>query len=383
MATLLNNTVIAFSHNTRELDITFALMKILQVIPRLARGGAEKVVIDLLNSQNSSGMNVSLFCLEMPVSDSKDREVNKNIKTYLLGRENSFKLHAYFLTYKWIKKNRELLRGFDVIHTHLTYGLFFGAFVRIRVLGWSRKSPKLIFTSHLVGMKISKTNLGLHRLLAVTYDKIVLMARDAYWERVEAQNKKYVFIQNGIEALERTNRKQNDIIQIGTLSRLAPERTPELFLEYFSEISKITPKIEFIFGGDGPQMSNLKKLAHELNISGNTFFLGLIEQVPAFYDKLDYYITLNVGPTTGIAGLEAISSGIPTIAIQLDKTYESGESDWIASFLTPAKASEFLSNLIADGDSLLNYVQMQKIEFHKNFTCDIMTSKYLNLYRNL
>jgi glycosyltransferase involved in cell wall biosynthesis len=209
------------------------------------------------------------------------------------------------------------------------------------------------------------------------------MARNAYWNRIEARSDKYVYIQNGIQRLERVDRKQKDRIQIGTLSRLAPERTPELFLKFFSELSKISPKIDFVIGGEGPEKNQLIKLAHDLGMSRNIFFSGAIENVPKFYDELDYYVALNVGPTTGIAGLEAISSGLPTIAIQLNRNYESGEFDWIASFLSPLKASEFLSQLIGNRDTLLNYVRMQELEFQNNFTSDIMASKYLNLYENL
>ena len=95
-------------------------MKILQVIPRLARGGAEKVVTDLLNCQDSMGMDVSLFCLEVPVSNSKDREVNGNVKIYALDAISNSKLKSYYLTWKWILNNEKTLRSFDVIHTHLT-----------------------------------------------------------------------------------------------------------------------------------------------------------------------------------------------------------------------------------------------------------------------
>lgn len=358
-------------------------MKILQVIPRLARGGAEKVVTDLLNYQNAMGVDVYLFCLEVPESNSKDRELNQNIKTFSLDTISNSKFKSYFLTYKWILKNKNTLQSFDVIHTHLTFGLFFGAIAKFHFLRNSQNYPSIIFTSHLVGMRVSKFKLLFHRLFALPYDKIVLMARDAYWEKVIARNNKYVLIQNGIQALKRVDRKQKNGIRIGTLSRLAPERTPEVFLEFFSEFSKISSKIEFVIGGDGPERNQLIKLASQLGISHNTLFLGAIEDVPKFYDEVDFYIALNVGVTTGIAGLEAISTGLPTIAIQLDDNYQTGAFDWIASFLSPLKAREFLSELINDQDILLNYKRMQELVFYENFTSDIMASKYLKLYESL
>ena len=46
---------------------------------------------------------------------------------------------------------------------------------------------------------------------------------------------------------------------------------------------------------------------------------------------LELYLTVNVGPTTGVAALEAAMSGLPVIAYQMVADYKSGSSDWIWS----------------------------------------------------
>jgi glycosyltransferase involved in cell wall biosynthesis len=355
-------------------------MKILQVIPVLTKGGAEKVVVDLSNSQELLGHSVELLCAYPNIIDSRSSELNKNIKITYLANSRISNFSMYTKMYFWIRANSSKLSDFEVIHTHLTFGLIFGAFVNIFLMNKKEKRPVLVFTCHLVGMNVSRSKLNFHRALSRFFDHFVLMGRNKYWNNAAASRSFYSFIPNGVNALKRLENLKSSSIQIGTLSRLVTERKPALLVDSFAEILKSLPSAQFTIGGEGPELDGLLKQVDKLKMSNFVTFVGKVDDVSNFYSKLNFYITLNVGSITGISGLEAVSAGIPTLAIQLDQYYLGGEEDWIASFASYSKLTNFLRHLYEDENMLANYISRQYRVFNQNFTCKKMTENYLKIY---
>jgi glycosyltransferase involved in cell wall biosynthesis len=164
------------------------------------------------------------------------------------------------------------------------------------------------------------------------------------------------------------------------LGRLVKDRKPELLIDLFSEIAKTIDDVELIVGGDGPLRSQLQDSLMSSAAERVVEFQGLIDSPSDFYSNLDFYITMNVGGTTGISGLEAVSSGIPTIAIQLDPLYKNGEQDWIPSFSSNGLLIQHLQELIENNEALLSLTMKQKATFEDNFTVESMASKYYAIY---
>jgi glycosyltransferase involved in cell wall biosynthesis len=355
-------------------------MRIIHVLPNLAKGGAEKVTIDLANKQVSHGHEVVLLFANTQHSQNNFFQLNKSISIAYIGKTKRNFLLTYISCAAWIIRQRNFLMAFDVVHTHLTFGLIFGAFTKILTFFKKNRKSKLVFTCHLVGMNVSRFLIFFTRLNSFGYDNFVLMAHDRYWDERIAKNRKYVCIENGIEPLGVKRDKKTTSTRIGSLGRLVKDRKPELIINLFSEIQKTIEHTEFIVGGDGPLRSQLQDSLLGSAAERVVEFRGFIESPSDFYSNLDFYITLNVGATTGISGLEAVSSGIPTLAIQLDPMYENGEQDWIPSFSSSGLLIEYLQELIKNNDSLLAFTMMQKTMFEDKFTVESMASNYYAIY---
>jgi len=89
-------------------------MKILQIVPSLHGGGAEKFVIDLSNELSNTNEVIicSLFAVEknMFMVDA----INKNIKIITLNKKLGLDLKIFFDIYKLLKEEKP-----DVVNTHL------------------------------------------------------------------------------------------------------------------------------------------------------------------------------------------------------------------------------------------------------------------------
>jgi len=363
-------------------------MRILQVIPHLSKGGAERVVVELANSLADKGHDVTLL-LAYPVDASLNQ---KNLKSAVhiefISSEPSNRVIFYALLPVWTMRRWKTLRSYDVIHCHLTFGLIFGFLLSVlRRLG-RKGQPRLIATCHLVGTGVSPSYRLMNRVLSYFFDAFVLMAQDNYWREFKTKrnrNNIHVVV-NGISV--NPNRKKDAThgkdraFTVGTISRLHAERKPWLYLELFSEIVRLDPsgKYAFIIGGEGLERSNLEQRANDLGLAPIITFSGLVEEPNEFLPMLDLYVSLNVEDTTGIAGLEAVFSGLPVVALQLSSEYFHGEDDWIWSSSEPRKLAKKIIELKSHPDLLQDLINRQFDVALTRFSSSRMTDEYLKLY---
>ena len=184
----------------------------------------------------------------------------------------------------------------DIIHCHLTYGAIFGSVVKILC---ESKKPSVVETYHAVGMPIPSLNRSFHAFLASKRDALVLMAEDPYWQNFLKRNSNIFAktIPNGIsvsgngyisEAQKASYRKELGIPDncnfiIGSVGRMAPDRKPWLYLPIFSKIADVIgPEVQFILGGDGSELDQMKARVLEHGLEGRVYFPGIVQD-PALH----------------------------------------------------------------------------------------------------
>jgi glycosyltransferase involved in cell wall biosynthesis len=214
------------------------------------------------------------------------------------------------------------------------------------------------------------------------------MAQDAQWRNFISAKKRSNFqiVVNGISANMWTNRlkqqSRKSFWTIGTISRLEAERKPWLFLEVFSQVHKLTNgEVRFILGGEGPERKTLTALSEKLKLSGNLSMPGLVQDPKAILEDLDLYVGLNVEEITGIAGLEAVFSGVPVIGIQLAPTYANGANDWIWSNQDPVFIARRIVEYLKNPAQLSMLAEEQFRVATEKFSVECMRDSYLSLYR--
>ena len=362
-------------------------MRILQVIPHLSKGGAERVVVELSNALVDSGHEVTLLMAHPVDFALNQKDLVPGVNVQFVSKAGGNRILQYLKIPFWITRNWKNLRTYDVIHCHLTYGLIFGFKISVlRHLSRTR-NPHLIATCHIVGGGVSRTHRILNERLSYFFDEFVLMAQDAQWRNFISHKKRknILVIVNGISA----NMKENKLRQprksapwvIGTISRLQAERKPWLFLEVFAQIQNLMDEdVRFILGGEGPERESLTALSEKLGISRNLSMPGLVQNPQNILNDLDLYLTLNVEEITGIAGLEAVFSGVLVIGIQLSPAYRNGANDWIWSDQEPNTVAKKVVELSKNPDALHTLSTMQFQVATEKFSIERMRDNYLDLY---
>jgi glycosyltransferase involved in cell wall biosynthesis len=365
-------------------------MRILQVIPHLSKGGAERVVIELSNALGVAGHEITVLVAYPVRFELNQKNLNPLVHVNYISTEPCGRLSMYRRLLIWTIRHRKSLKDFDVIHCHLTLGMIFGVLVSIlRRLDWS-ENPKLVATCHMVGGGVSWANRYFNRRVSYFFDAFVLMAQDDYWRSFIAMRRRtnIHIVPNGISigAPSRVQKTSSDVssVKIGTISRLYAERKPQLFLEVFSEILKtdLNRKYRFVIGGTGPEEENLKKTAIEMGISDSLTFTGLVKDPNEILGELDIYLSLNVEGITGIAGLEAVSAGVPVVALQLSPRYLAGADDWIWSNQEPANVAARILEISTDPAKAQMIAHSQRAFAQKNYSVQAMTRRYLEVYED-
>jgi glycosyltransferase involved in cell wall biosynthesis len=354
-------------------------MRILQIIPSLEIGGAEAVVDTLSRKLALEGHEVSILT-EYPVREGS-KSSHLTYFSMSASSEHS-RLDGFFNLFVWPIRNRKLLRDFQIIHCHLTRGMLIGLLLTCKP---RRSMPRVVGTCHSVGGNISNSRILFEKICANKFDAFVLMARTNNWNNFSKRNNKIVFIPNGIDPINVGINDQDDkrdVFVIGTLSRLTFDRKPWLFVHLFKKIQEINPSIRFIIGGDGPLKFDLMSIAEKEGLS-NIFWAGQINKKIDFFNELDLYITLTVGDISGIAGLEAISAGLPVFGIQISEDFFSENNSFILSLNNLETLASTICDVVNNSEKIAMVKENQKNIFDNNYHSSKMLRRYEELYRNL
>jgi glycosyltransferase involved in cell wall biosynthesis len=367
-------------------------MKILHVLPALTKGGAERVAVDLANAAVSEGHQVSMV-LAYPVDPALLQDRLDHRVELRFVRETRSRLGAFVSLLRWLGRNRRWVLRHDIIHCHLSFGSVFGWMVE-RLRG-SRTTPAIVETYHAVGMAMAPWRHKLAAALIRRRDAIALVAEDEIWTRFRETHpaSRIVTIPNGVGepakpkaaavvAYRRLIGVPDGARLVGSVGRLFHERRPDALLDSFAKAALRLPSdVHLLLGGEGPERSRLIDRASRLGLADRVHLPGLVRDPAEFFALLDFYLTVNVGETTGIAALEGALSGLPVLAYQMVPEFQPSESDWIWSSRDVDELAARLCDLVRDPEYRRKLGARQQIHARKHHSQASMARAYAALYQ--
>jgi len=113
-------------------------------------------------------------------------------------------------------------------------------------------------------------------------------------------------------AIPKTPRKEKIVTFLG---RITMQKGPEYFVEAAAMVLKKVHNVRFVMAGGGDMMEKMIRLAAQRDISDRLHFIGFLrgKQVYEMYRNSDVFIMPSVSEPFGIAPLEAMQMGVPSI----------------------------------------------------------------------
>jgi len=371
--------------------------KIIFCIPTLGHGGAENIILRLCNGLVGE-FDIDLFLIQRCTEDAERiAQLDRRIRLICLYASIlptisfGFRLRRIFsytffpILSVWLFFKLKI-RSYHVVHVNLTQFALFSI-----IWGWLFRyfnwTGGLVQTFHTNQHLLKKISRKIFRISWRFCDRLIVEIDESELVKVHSyiNPERTIFIPFAVpETLHQDTHNFTGAIQWGSLARL------RLFEKRFDKILlalKILKEkgvaFNYHIGGDGPDRQVIESMVDSLGLNDNVVFHGFVSEPTFFYKQLDGLIVATVGNDCGIAGLQALASGIPLIGFD---TLGKGNSDDPAAVFRVAGTATDLSGLLMefnDCEYLRNY--FIKLRAHKkDYIGDqVMIQRYRNLFKEV
>ncbi len=141
----------------------------------------------------------------------------------------------------------------------------------------------------------------------------------------------------------------------------------------------------FLVGYDHGMQHILETLATNLGISDRVTFLGGRSDVPEILSAMDGYVAASHNEGFSNAILEAMASGLPTVATNVGGNAEAlqhGRIGFVVEPNDPEALSSAMEKIMSNQDLRQNFSDGVKQSIREKYSVDLMVSSYLELYRS-
>jgi len=359
-------------------------MKILQVIPSLQMGGAEKFAIDLSNQFARNNHTVFLCVLDEIINQDIKKMVDTNVILISLNKKQSYSFKTILDIYKLINAIRP-----DIIHTHLRALVYTAlSLVRFRI-------PCLHTVHNLAEKEIGSKYRILYKLLY----KISLVTPVSITEEVLKSVQKVYgkehsnLIYNGVPQLSTTdlieevkrevfsykmNKETKVILNIGRVSK---QKNQLMLVQAVNELIQEGENIVLIIIGSLTNEADYAQLCQK-KAQKNIYFLGEKYNISDYMYYCDAFILSSIYEGLPLVVLEAMSMNKIIIS-----TPAGGVPDIIKSLTNGIIAQDFSKNSLKNAIKKYldqdEYIVNNLTVYNEKYSMEICQKNYLKLYQNL
>lgn len=374
---------------------------ILYVIPRMAIGGAQVHLLQVLRLLNRRRFSPLLCCLATGHGDSSHllRQVQELDVPVLDAGVRSvpnslIRPHTFFQAARLahILRNRKV----KIVHSYLFHANWFGA-----ITGRLARVPGVIASVRNVDIHTRARDRWACRVVNRLAHRITANSqavRDHVHQNEGCPIEKIVVIPNGVDTnrLKRTEpdpsvkealgSKPGEVL-IGTFTRLVWYKGLEELLNAAALIVRSYPSARFLVVGDGPLRQPLEEKAKALGLNGTVRFLGSVPDASSsLLPHFDLFVLPSLKEGMSNSLLEAMAAGKPVVATEVGGNPEL-VIDGKTGFLVPAKDSEALARailrLLADQELARSLGEAGRSRVESEFTLEKMVARLEGLYDSL
>ncbi|MDM1405487.1 glycosyltransferase [Myroides marinus] len=357
-------------------------MKIIHIIDSLGIGGAERLITDIVPNLVEKGNKVDVVLLNGEKTHLyKELESLNCCKIYSLGKSYYnplyiLKLIPYFYSY-------------DIIHVHLFPAQYFAALARL----FCFKKVKLIFTEHNTSNTRleSKKYRWIERFIYSCYNKVVCITNEVKTvliDRLNLNESKLIVVENGVSletvrsadliSRESMGFNENDKLLI-MVAGFRPQKDHDTVIR---SLVKLPSVYKLLLVGDGERRKELENLVSELSLSGRVHFLGIRSDVYSLMKMCDVAILSSHWEGFGLVAVEAMASGIPLIASNVDGLAQVVEGGGIL-FEKGSESDLYDKILSLEGESYYQEVCEKGLIKAKRYDIDSMVDKLIVVYETV
>jgi glycosyltransferase involved in cell wall biosynthesis len=312
---------------------------------------------------------------------------------------------GYHLSIALPKRARNLLRTMDILHAH--HPFVSGSF---GLYAANRYKLPLVFTNH------TRYDLYVKQYLKLLPDTISETALQTYFhsfsqgcdalvapsegmaEVMRSWNTqaKIEVIPNGVQTERFANPPrrvtraelglpENAVIAL-YLGRMSGEKNIHRLLHLFRYVADEHPTVYLVLVGDGPELDELRQLAHELGIDDRVRFTGGVSyaKVPEYMAAGDFFVSASISEVHPLTFIEAAAAKLPALGIRSPGVADiivDGETGLLAENNDLSFGLRFLR--LAQDAELRRRLGKQAGEYARTLSVENNARRLLELYREV
>lgn len=354
-------------------------IRLLQVIPSLDIGGAQRFLVDLVKALDKKKFYPAVCVL------------GKKRNTFLEDELEKKDIPIFFLNLRWafhpftILRLSRLFTSFkpDIIHTHLR------AIRYVLIPSLLTKVPVHIHTIHNLAKQDTSFFYRPLNKIAFKYlgVKTVSISREVARTVKDVYGIDSIVIYNGIPTQEYACRKEeeskDDVISLINVGKFKKAKNHFLLIESFAIALEKEPKLRLVLVGDGSLRRRVEERVKQLGLSGKVVFLGWREDVSSVLNNSDIFVLSSAWEGFGMVLVEAMAAGKPVVATKVGGVPEVVE-EGLAGILVPPQDPVALAEAIltlAENKDLRKIMGQKGEEIaKKKFDILLIAPQYEELY---
>lgn len=354
-------------------------------------GGIETLILEICKRIDRHSFEPYIFVFEKD-GKLKEEYLKARVKVVEVPKRAEFDWFLPFRLSGALKKY-----NIDMAHTHNPSNWLYGG-LAAKIAG-----IPLIHTEHTTadynGWHVKRWNL-IERLLSRITARITTVsgsARDYMVKSCAIDPSRIEVIHNAIKPgefdIEADTLKireslsvAHDAVLFGNIARFYENKDHRTLLYAFKAVLDKNKNAYLLLAGDGPTYEDIKKLAVELEIAGNVRFLGNRRDIPQLLRAIDIFVLSSKREGLPIVILEAMASGLPVIATDVDGNKEAVVDGKTGILVHPAAwqaLADAMNGLIDNRAAARAMGLAGKDRILSEFTFEKMIARYESIYSSL
>jgi glycosyltransferase involved in cell wall biosynthesis len=258
----------------------------------------------------------NIYSNEKRINGVYVKRINSPTSNYLFGFSPAM--------YRYLKKNKALIDGTDIIHVHGYHTLMSLEAIYL----CQNKNKPIIFTPHYHAIGHTKLKNLLHKLYKPIgrqvfkyVDKVVCVSEyeaSLIQKDFVVSSEKIQIIPNGVKQINSSIKKKREgnVISLLYVGYVRRYKGVQYILSAMEKLEKKhDKKVILNIIGTGDYENEIKKLAKNLNLEGRVFWYSNLSENELYqkYKNTDIFLLLSHAEAYGIVVAEALASGTPCI----------------------------------------------------------------------
>jgi len=292
-------------------------IKVVQIVPMLGPGGAERVAVHIVKGLNQQRYEVAVLSIWRRVGCDLEQMLDEfGTRVEYLGKGKGFDGRTYHKLHRFLRDFRP-----DIIHTHL------------HVLRYVLPSLFLLrnmlalHTVHNLAQREVEPRARYFQSYALNHGVVPVAVSDEVGLSVKQLYglKQCRVIPNGIPTDEyahpqvprsewraREGFAENDVL-FTCVARFARQKNHSLLLKTFAHGPGSNPNAHLVLVGDGDLRESLQEQAKDLGLTKQIHFLGLRTDIPDVLSASDVFVLSSDYEGNPLSVMEAMASGLPVV----------------------------------------------------------------------